>query len=428
MVDNTKFIIYKQELINRLLKHPDFIECRPKTNNYDSLKHKDFGTKLSLDFRKVIKKGVLLGYRQLEINTSPHYHFNQYRHNGNDFTPENCIKTIIDILSYLGIDAVEYRELEVCNIEFGLNIIPEIDIKNLIDGLLLYKKTPFKIGDFQYFKKTDATTYKQIKAYAKGLQFVEIPKYGIDINTFRFEVKTKQAKKIKMYGILTADDLITPKNYPNLMQEIINEWDHILLINQRADFSKLNSADMEFVRNAEIFDFWGRLIIEKHRNTFSCNKVRYYKILQGKNNVHQRIKNQIIDKLYSFSKCADSTQQTSIKKGKDSFSKTQSPLINLESAQLNTCMVTGLDISMQRKNSFYLCLTGLRYYRENAPDQFELLERKYLTEKRKRLERDEKLYYIAHNIRNAYTNKVHNQKSFEKRNYSPNQLQFNFRT
>ena len=118
-----------------MLEHPDFIVCRPKNNYYHSLKHKKHGIKLSLDFRKAVENGSVIGYGHLEINISPHYHFNQYHHNGNDFTPIQAIKTINDILTYLGIKGNECNALKVVNIEFGINIIPDTDIKNLINGL-----------------------------------------------------------------------------------------------------------------------------------------------------------------------------------------------------------------------------------------------------------------------------------------------------
>lgn len=169
MIDNIKFLTHCQTIINRLYQHSDFVVCRPKTNNYYSLRHKDFGIKLSLDFRKAVENGSVIGYGHLEINISPHYHFNQYHHNGNDLTPENCIKSIFEILDYLHIKSDELNALKVVNIEFGINIIPDTDIKNLINGLFFYKKTPFKIGEFPYFRITDATSYKKIKAYAKGL-------------------------------------------------------------------------------------------------------------------------------------------------------------------------------------------------------------------------------------------------------------------
>jgi hypothetical protein len=93
--------------------------------------------------------------------------------------------------------------LKVCNLEFGLNIIPETDIKNLINGILFYKKTPFKVGDFPYFKKTDATTYKFLKAYAKGLQFADfkILKVGIQNNRITVWVATEVSRGVAMPSI-----------------------------------------------------------------------------------------------------------------------------------------------------------------------------------------------------------------------------------
>lgn len=225
MLDNTKFFTTNQNIINRLLMHSDFRLCRPKNNYYHSFCHKDFGIKLSLDFRKAIENSKLIGFAHLEINISPHYHKNNYLHNGDDFTPENCINAVLEILNYLEIKSNELNTLKVVNLEFGLNIVPRLDIENLISGLYFYKKTPFKVGNFPYFKKTNATAYKKIKAYAKGLQFADFPQYQINLNTFRFEVKSKQAKNIRNYGIITANDILNPETYQRLMQQLINEWE-----------------------------------------------------------------------------------------------------------------------------------------------------------------------------------------------------------
>ncbi len=92
--------------------HPDFVVCKPKNNYYHSLMHRDFGIKLSLDFRKAVETGEVVGYGHLELNISPHYHFNGYLHNGNDLTPKNSVKSISDILAYLGIEPNEYDLLK----------------------------------------------------------------------------------------------------------------------------------------------------------------------------------------------------------------------------------------------------------------------------------------------------------------------------
>ncbi|MGV4414372.1 hypothetical protein [Chryseobacterium sp. T1] len=430
MIDNTKFLTDNQTIIERMQMHPDFVVCKPKNNYYHSLKHSVYGIKLSLDFRKAVENGSVIGYGHLEINISPHYHFNQYQHNGNDFTPYDCINSLNDIFEYLGIKKDEFESLRVVNLEFGLNIIPDTDIKNLINGLFFYKKTPFKIGEFPYFRITDATSYKKIKAYAKGLQFLDYPQYGIHPNTFRFEVKTKQFKNVATYGINISTDLLNLETYNRLGQSLLNEWDFILCSNKEPDLSNSNTDEVSFIEQGKNVEFWSKLISEKHRNTFQLNKEKYYKMLGRKNNLHQQIKTKIVDKIFIYSKCANSTQRTPINREKLQNEINTSTLINLEYAHFTQCLVTGLDISMQKKGSKFLCVKGLKYYKENQPETYQKLTEKYLTEKQKGKSFDRQNYFIAHNIRNAKTNPTHNPKysreRFEQRNYNKQQLQFNF--
>ena len=433
MIDNTKFLTYNQNIISRMYQHPDFTVCRPKTNNYYSVRHKDFGVKLSLDFRKAMENGKVIGYRHLEINICPHYHCNNYLHNGNDFSQKQAIKTVNDILTYLGIKSDEYNQLNVCNIEFGLNIIPKIDIKNLINGLYFYKKTSFIFPDIEskpYFKVSDTSKEKTIKAYAKGLQFINVPDYGINPNTFRFEVKYKKSRPLKRLlkkDCVTANDMIDLKVHKIFSQEIIKEWEQILLINLESDFRGLQQDEVQYLKNAKLIDFWTVL----YRMKFKRYKEKYYKILGQKNNIHNRIKNLIIDKLSTFLDVTFSPQRTPINSEKIVFTDYISQLINCENVtphQNNKiCLVTGLDISMQKKNSKYLCFTGLKHYKENEPAIFKDLEKQYLSENMKLKNIESQFYYIAHNIRNYKTNLFHNRKRFERRNYNQNQLQINYK-
>lgn len=430
MLDNTKFLITHQQIINRMQMHPDFVVCKPKNNYYHSLMHRDFGIKLSLDFRKAVESGEVVGYGHLELNISPHYHFNGYLHNGNDLTPKNSIKSISGILTYLGIKADEYDMLKVVNIEFGLNIIPEADIKNVITGLYFYKKTPFKNYNFPYFKRTEATTYKQIKAYAKGLQFEDFPEYGIDENVLRFEIKTKQSKNIKKYGITSANDLLNLETYSRLSQELVNEWEQVLLVNLVANLERKNTDEVDYILKANNKEFWSEIIKEKHRNTFQINKEKYCKIVGSKNDLQRQIKTKIIDKLFSFSKCAYSTQPTPVNRGKFINEKTAPNRINLEYAHFTQnkrfCIVTNIDITGQQKGSRFLREITLKNIKNTAPDIYAELEKKYLTDKAKKLPIEKQIYLICKNIRDSESNPRNNRVRFEQRNYHKQQLQFNF--
>ena len=96
-------------------------------------------------------------------------------------------------------------------------------------------------------------------------------------------------------------------------------------------------------------------------------------MLGRKNNLHQQIKTKIVDKIFIYSKCANSTQRTPINREKLQKEINTSTLINLENAHFNKCLVTGLDISMQKKGSKFLCFAGLKYYKENEPETFDFL-------------------------------------------------------
>ena len=218
-----------------------------------------------------------------------------------------------------------------------------------------------------YYKRTEkGSEYIIIKTYAKGLQCHERQQYQVDINTFRFEVKTKKHRKIKSLGITTAKDLLNIAKYPRLAEEVINEWQNVLLINLTPDLTTLRRDEVRFIKQSVKFDFWNDLITKKHRNTVRNNKNKYYNILKGKNNLHHLIKLQIIDKIYQLLNCANSLQETPINKGILKIKETALNTIKGENAQLEQtnrlCLVTGLRIDMQRKNSVYLSNAGLLWY------------------------------------------------------------------
>lgn len=325
MLDNLKFLITDQNILQRLLRFAEIemTSRKPQNNNY--VCYSKFGALMRFDFRKCMENGVLIGFRHIEVSISPHYHFNNYLHNGNDFKPLNCLNALNDIFTLLQIKKEEYDLLKVVNIEYGLNLIPSVDIKNLTDGISYHKRTPFIIPDHSkpYFKITEATKYKQIKAYAKGLQFIDYPEFGIDTNTFRFEVKSKQSKCISKIGIRTVKDLFNEKVYDELFQSILDEWESVLVVN-----NTLQNTEYLKVANQEAF--WMKIMGDKHRIKFIREREKYYKKLMAKNNFHHQIKLLIIDKVTSFQNVTNSTQKTLMNKGKVKIRGEPSPLINLE--------------------------------------------------------------------------------------------------
>ena len=201
---------------------------------------------------------------------------------------------------FLGLDITESEMLDfkVVNLEYGINLQTGINIETLINGLLFTNKTPFQTRNFPFFKISQSTKFKEIKAYAKGLQFEDFPQYGIDRDTFRFEVRTKKTEKIKTLGISNVGDLTNPDKYSPLFQSILDEWENVLIINNLA----------KSIHNS--LEFWQNLKDHTDRNKFTKTKAKYYQNLESKNNLHLIIKMKIIDKIIELQKGADCPQKT----------------------------------------------------------------------------------------------------------------------
>ena len=82
------------------------------------------------------------------------------------------------------------------------------------------------------------------------------------------------------------------------------------------------------------------------------------------------------------------------------------------------CKVTGVNISMQKRNSILLSHTGLKYYYKTDKKIFEQLKRRYLSKVWINSDFEIQIKELAHNIRNTYSNK----RIKNKRLYQPQQI------
>lgn len=299
----------EQPIIQNIRNRKDLISVSAKNNAYECFTIGKYH-KIRLDFRKSFELGHSVGYHHLELSISPHYHFNGYLHNGNDFSFQNCKDSTHQILHFLEISPEDYHLLKVVNIEFGVNIVPDYPVEALMNAILFYHKTPFiNRHSFEHYKITDATSYKQIKAYAKGLHFIEFPEYNIDKNTFRFEVKSKQSKNIKKHGIFTADDLFKDEVYKTLSEAVIREWDSVLVIDQNPKLSGLTAKEKQFLKNHQTVEYWQKIILSQNRNLYCRDCKKYNRIMKKTYSVKDHISGLIQDKILSLKSGADSKQE-----------------------------------------------------------------------------------------------------------------------
>ena len=245
MLDHIKMLTDNPEIIKRLAEHPDFEKkyYRGRTAKYEYLKiHKKYNGKIKLIFNAIFGSDHdIIGYNYVKISIFPHFHYNHYKHNGNDLNKTNCIHSLYEILDILGINESEYIDFKIVNLEVGLNLYLETDVRDFIENIKLYKTTPFKKSkDYEYYKISDTTSYKNIKIYAKGLQHEKNPEYKIPINTVRFEIRSNQRKYIKkVLKIYSLNDLLDEKKYSIFSDQLLKEWDNVLKLNNDKDLNGL---------------------------------------------------------------------------------------------------------------------------------------------------------------------------------------------
>ena len=73
------------------------------------------------------------------------------------------------------------------------------------------------------------------------------------------------------------------------------------------------------------------------------------------------------------------------------------------------CIISGLNISMQKKGSFLLSITGLKYYFNTDKKIYNEIKRQYLTDKWLNSSFDIQIKEIAHNIRTIRNNQKNKQ-------------------
>tara|TARA_R110002124_G_scaffold17532_3_gene73476 strand:- start:359152 stop:360150 length:999 start_codon:yes stop_codon:yes gene_type:complete len=262
--------------------------------------------------------GVLFCFYEykVEILFKPHYYFNNGLHNGNDFTIIECINTIRTFVEKFEISEIEAK---IINIEFGVNIISPINIKDLISFIIYHENNEFVNHSGLRFSKIATSTnkagkwnfHKMIKAYAKGLQH---PKY-VDPNTFRFEVKSKRTAYIKRnLNVQTIQNLLSTEPYFRMQEIILKEFKSVLILDVDAtpDLTKKEQEKLSKYLNSMN---WYRIVNENKRNHFNKQKQRYYRLInKDKNNLKLKLTNSIKSKLTELKKGANFTPPKNDKK------------------------------------------------------------------------------------------------------------------
>lgn len=411
MIDFIKIVVYDKPQIDNIWNNDllEFYETKEKRISIDEVKEYKIFSYKNLLFEKHFVNGKL---HRLEISGSIHVLKNNGIHNANDFSFTDSINTIYQLKDLFNLDLTLCK---IVNLEYGLNLIPKEDVKNIVLWLKYHNRNEFRYFPGLKYAKQSATfktdtkvnKYKFIKAYAKGLQLFDGKLYG-NKNTFRIEVKSKESKYINSLGIYTLKDLTESQSYLRLSIELLKEWENVLLLDM--NLQPLNDARLNKYLSS---DFWENSI-NQHRNHFSKHKQNYFSLLyQYPDNLHKNIHSLIENKLNQFEK--EQKRGCKFHRVKNNKGVQIRPYIKVENAPV--CKLTGIDISMQRTDSFLLSHTGLKYHYKNNPELFQRIKYKYLPKEWINSEFKIQIEKTAHNIRCCYNNRVLKQN----RKYIPNQ-------
>jgi len=340
---------------------------------------------------------------KLTIVIKPHYYYNENKHNANDFTTSNCIETLKGIIKRLELKNV-LEHLKIVGIEYGVNFVINVKDTEVMNSLYYHSTNLFyNIKDLPYCKVSykprpngKANQHKQYKFYSKAIQH---PTHCAP-NTLRAEIRSNRSAFIKTLGINTLDDLLNISNYNVLRFNLQKETEQLLFIQDFGNLSKLTRKQKRKIKQMSHPIYWQKTL-KNNRSKFALKKQQYFNILNRTNqNLTKLVVTSVTDKLNElFSSKSGLTSSTPISK-KSGLTSTYSigrPLPTFK----KLCLVTGINISMQKPSSKFLSNTGLKYLELHDLPTFLKLKGSLLTGNVNRFEKGS-YNMMSKQIRNRY--------------------------
>ncbi|WP_370408679.1 hypothetical protein [Tenacibaculum dicentrarchi] len=348
-------------------------------------------------------------YNSLKGILAPNYYKTKefYKgYNGNDFT----LFQIVEVRQYLELlFDCEPEQMKFQNIEFGYNLQLPFASKLFLKGLLHHKGKPFEVrfGTSYQCKHQNII----IKIYDKAIQ------YEMQGNILRTEIRVCRASDLLKLGIKSFADINTTtlKKATELLKNKLKE---VVYFDYTIDSKTFGTVNKRKYLEFQIPNFLIDLSSE--------NRKRPKRELQEFiNNYSDNLKEQIqkeVDKkctlitwfenleicYFSIKKCIKYSRfsygkNPQIKNKKCTLITTSS--INVNRVQ-NTiekrpriCLITGINISMQKEDSFLLSHTGLKHLIKTDFKEFEKIRNKYIYPKYRFSDIEIQIKEVAHAIR-----------------------------
>ena len=397
-------------------------EVNPRTGE---MRTKKRNNKNAIPFRNAYFKGLefkIYDSGSVYVNGSLHKFWNSGGHNYNDFDLVSLHQVLAEIQQTFNIKPHQFilRQLEI-----GVNIIPPYATETILKHCFLHGTQLFKWVHVSDEGKYIQAVHSQyiIKIYDKARHYrnkgftIEHPEI------LRFEIKYKKLEKLKKSSIYTIQDLI---NYglQNFVDELVNQWRKVLF------YDITIKHDSKSLLNYKNPLYWHEL--KCRRSAYDKHKRKYKNIVaEYSSNIALKIEDCIRDKgiLLTQQGATFDQKKKQLRTPSKNIKGTTIDYLSIRSILTpppikydeNICQVTGLNISMQRQDSFLLSHTGLKYYYKTNRKIFNEVKRKFLSDKWIKSGNNDQIKEMAHNIRN----KANNRRNKQKRIYPVNQYRLN---
>lgn len=339
--------------------------------------------------------------RRATIEGSLHKYWNNGAHNFNDFGIVEVQKAVSELENKFGISS---ENCVLKSLEIGVNVNPPIKTKTVLKSCMMHKtnvlKWVFTKDEGNYIQTKSQRHY--VKIYDKKTHYIN-KGFDIDNEIMRIEKKWCKMVELNSRGIYTLYDLI---NYDLSIfkKDLQAMWNNVLF----CDLKTIEGTKYE--NKYSNLNWWDTLNYEKfkyHRN--NLNKL----IKSDPKNIKNIVSNLISQKVDFLNTKTPvfNPLHIELKTGVSTFEKTNE--------NRRFCFVTGLNISMQKNDSYLLSHNGLRYYLKTDIKIYNEVKRKYLSKKWIDADREKEIKEIAHNIRNHN----YNQNKKQARLYTENQYQ-----
>jgi hypothetical protein len=432
MIDGFKGIVKRN--LDRIRNHSQLTFKKAIVTNTGEI--------IELKYPQAEYKGLIFTDKisHIEMAGSLHKFANDGLHNHNDFFVKQIRDIIYLLCTEFGITACLTR---LTNLEIGINILFDYDPNVILRSVIMHKGESFtfqKSLNKQYRECEHSQFY--IKIYNKGLQF------GLTDNVIRIEVKYRKMETLNKLGIKVLGDLMNEVKLQKLANLLLSVYEDIIMGDCTIIPKELESDDQLLYANGHNPEWW-KTIKPDSKNfqggtsnkEFRTKDKQYYRELNrfqdllkknGATTRKEELRKLMEDKFEQCLKLTSKSEQNCLKLTKpvtnklSEIDRTLNKNKNLtksgKMSEIDTlfytdnlrqsnkrCLHTGLDISMQKESSKFLCTTGLEYYKKNHPEIWKKLFSR-LSRKWHESPENIKIGEIHHSIRNEYFNKINNAK------------------